>query len=119
MSWAFGILFTTIGTSVLSQPPGGPGPDGPERTMAGRENPLVETLDSNRDGTISEEEIKSAALALAALDKDKNGSLSQDEFRPPRGPEGRGPGGPEGRGQGGPEGRGPGFEGGPRGPGGR
>jgi len=87
--------------------------------MGGRENPLVEALDSDRDGTISEEEIKSAALALAALDKDKNGSLSQDEFRPPRGPEGRGPGGPEGRGQGGPEGRGPGFEGGPRGPGGR
>jgi hypothetical protein len=117
MSWALGLLLTTIGSSVLSQPPGGRGPEGPGRPMGGPGNPIVEALDANHDGEISGEEIKNAAVALAALDKDGNGTLTQEEFRPARGPEGRGPGGPEGRGPGGPEGRGPGGPEG-RGPGG-
>lgn len=132
--WTFGVLAAaTMATAMAQQPepregrdgpppggglegrqPGGPGgrqpggPDGPRfRPMP---NPVVAALDADSDGVISAEEIKNASAALAKLDKNKDGKLTDDETRPPRpnfgpgGPEGRGPGGPEGRG---PEGRGP------------
>jgi hypothetical protein len=52
-------------------------------------------LDANHDGVIDAAEIANASAALATLDKNGDGQLTQDELFPPR-PEGRGPEG-EGR----------------------
>lgn len=85
--------------TVLAQPPGvgrragpgGPG-GGPDGRPGGRPgNLVVEALDADHDGEISESEIKNASIALASLDKNKDGKLTEEEFRPPR-PEGAGPG---------------------------
>jgi hypothetical protein len=75
-------------------PPGGPG--GRPRMVS----PLMEALDTNRDGILDAEEIKNAKNALLTLDKNTDGKLTQEELRPARPPGGRGPGGP-----GGPEGQ--------------
>jgi hypothetical protein len=108
--WTLSVILIVGASTAIAQPPGGGGPGGPR----GR-SPIMEALDADRDGVISAEEIKNATAALVSLDKNKDGKLSEDEFRPTGpGGEGRGPGG-EGRGPGG-EGRGPGGEG--RGPGG-
>jgi hypothetical protein len=83
------------------RPPGGPGRGGFRPPMS----PLEEALDTNHDGIISAEEIANASAALKKLDKNGDGQLTPDEFRPMfrRGP-GRGPGGPgfEGPGPGNP-----------------
>ena len=39
-------------------------------------------LDANLDGELAAAEITNAARSLAALDLDKNGTLSADELRP-------------------------------------
>ena len=122
--WTFGFMIVMGATTVMAQPPGGQGGRG---GGGGFRSPLMEALDADHDGVISAAEIKNATASLITLDKDKDGKLSEEEIRPAgRGPgaggpggggpggEGRGPGG-EGRGPGG-EGRGPGGEG--RGPGG-
>ena len=59
--------------------------------------PLIHTLDSDHDGIISAAEIKAAPDTLKALDKNKDGKLTPDEFmgRPPGGPP---PAGPQGGG---------------------
>jgi len=70
---------------------------------------LQETLDKDKDGKLSADEIKTAPEALKTLDKNNDGKLSADEIGwPPRldGPGGPGRGGPfggrfGGRGQGG------------------
>jgi hypothetical protein len=72
------------------QPPGGPG--GRPRMAS----PLMEALDTNRDGILDADEIKNATKALLKLDKNTDGQLTQDELRPARPPGGRGPGGPGG-----------------------
>ena len=122
--WIFTVGLLVVGTSIASaQPPGGPGEPGrggPPGGGGARISPMMEALDGDHDGVISAREIKNAAAALLTLDKNKDGSLTDDEFRPQGGrPTGGGPGegGPgRGPGEGGP-GRGPG-EGGPgRGPG--
>ena len=74
---------------------GGPGSAGgsatPSRgTGAGGEGPrvpmpLMSTLDTDRDGTVSETEIESAAQSLRMLDTDGDGRLSADELRPAAG----------------------------------
>jgi hypothetical protein len=96
-------------------PPGG-GPNGVRPPPP----PIIQALDLDGDGELSADEIKEASTNLLKLDKDKDGTLSREETRPPHpggegGPGGRGPRGPGG--PGGPEGeeRGPGR--GPRGPG--
>ncbi|MHC4078431.1 MAG: O-methyltransferase [Planctomycetota bacterium] len=43
----------------------------------------MRALDSNRDGSISAEEMQKASAALAVLDTDKDGKLSGAEIRPP------------------------------------
>ncbi len=60
--------------------------------------PLELALDANQDGTIDADEIANASAALKTLDKNGDGRLSQDEYRPPRPPreDGRGPGGGSG-----------------------
>lgn len=131
----FGSLALAVVATALAQPPEGPG--GPEGRSGPPPNPVIDVLDSDHDHVISADELKKASETLAKLDKNKDGKLTEDEFRPmrrggeggrgpdgpppggPRGegrpPQGRGPGGegPEGRG---PEGRGPGGPGGPDGP---
>lgn len=82
------------------RPPGGPGgPGGPRMG-----SPLVEALDLNKDGTIDADEIAKAVESLKKLDKNNDGKLTPDEYRPQRpgggpGGEGRGPRGPGGDGQ--------------------
>ena len=87
--------------------PGGPGGMGGQRPM----NPIIEALDLNKDGIIDADEIAKASASLKKLDKNGDGKLTPDEYRPPRlgGP--GGPGGPGGAGGGGR----PGGQGGPGG----
>lgn len=93
-------------TIVLAQPPeGGQRPEG-----RGRFIPLiVETLDTDKDGALSADELTKSAETLKTLDKDSDGKVSAEELRRPR-PEGSGdaggrppgggaPGGPGGRGR--------------------
>ncbi len=90
----------SIGASVLAcaQPPGAEGPGFPGGGNGGpggerRPNPIIEALDVDHDRNISAEEIKAAATALLSLDKNKDGQLSVDEYRP-AGAGGPGAGGP-------------------------
>ena len=71
-----------------SGPPGGPG--GEHRRPP---SPLVMVLDANHDGVIDADEIANASEALKKLDKNGDGKLTPDEYRPPHPPrrEGRGP----------------------------
>ena len=74
--------------------------------------PIIAALDTNKDGVIDADEISKAAESLKTLDKNGDGKLTEDEYRPAR-PEGQGApggqGGPGGKGggQGGPGGKGP------------
>lgn len=115
------------GTTIFAEdgpPGGGPGGKGGPGGGPGGQRPvppLIAALDANHDGTIDASEIANASQALKSLDKNGDGKLTEDEFRPQRPP-----GGPEGQngpgGQGGPGGQrgpgGPGGQGGPGGPGG-
>lgn len=80
-------------------------------------NPFVLALDRNHDGVIDEQEIAQASESLKSLDKNGDGEITREEFRParrggpnngerPRGPREdrprrgqRGPGGPDGQGR--------------------
>lgn len=92
------------------RPPNGqdgrPGGPGGMRPM----NPFVEALDLNKDGTIDADELAKAGVSLKKLDKNGDGKITPDEYRPQRpggqGGEGR-PGVPGGRGAPGGEGRPP------------
>ncbi|MDB6129477.1 MAG: hypothetical protein JWM04_584 [Verrucomicrobiales bacterium] len=86
---------------------GGPSAPGGPRPM----NPLLEALDLNKDGVIDADEIAKASQSLLKLDKNSDGKLTPDEYRPAMRP--GGPGGPGGQGQG----RGPGGAGGQQGQG--
>ncbi len=70
------------------RPPGGPGGRGGMMRML----PVMRVLDTNQDGTISEQEINNAPAALRTLDKNKDGKLTEEELRPDVGDRGRGPG---------------------------
>ncbi|MFN7989644.1 MAG: hypothetical protein U0529_19380 [Thermoanaerobaculia bacterium] len=73
---------------------GGPagGPKAPDRSgpppEAGRPKrplpPIVAALDADGDGVISAAEIANAAAALRKLDRNRDGKLTPDEYRPPR-----------------------------------
>ena len=117
--WTLGAIVAAGATLAIAQPPGGPGGGGPGGPGGRRPMPVIEALDADHDGVISAEELKNATAALLTLDKNKDGKLTEDEYRPSGGP--GGPGGPGGRG--GPGGDGPGERagggrGGPGGPGG-
>jgi hypothetical protein len=62
-------------------PPGGPGPGG-QRPKP----PLELVLDVNADGVIEADEIASASTSLKKLDKNGDGKLTPDEYRPQRPP---------------------------------
>lgn len=84
---------------------GGPGGMG-QRPM----NPIIEALDANKDGTLDAGEIAKASEALKKLDKNGDGKITADEYRPQRPPGAGGPGGPGGQGGQGGQGRGPGGQ---------
>jgi hypothetical protein len=73
---------------------GGPGGMGGQRPM----NPFVEVLDGNKDGIIDATEIARASEALKKLDKNGDGKITQEEFRPQRPAGAGGPGGQGGQG---------------------
>ncbi|MDA7916060.1 EF-hand domain-containing protein, partial [Verrucomicrobia bacterium] len=86
-------------------------PGGEEgRGRGGRPTPLFAALDSDKDGTISKVELKQAMASLKKLDKNNDGQITMEEISG-----GRGPGGPRGEGEQGERGKG---ERGPRGEGG-
>ena len=85
------------------------GPGGPRGQMVA---PLFAALDVNKVGVLDADEIKNAAAALAKLDKNGDGKLTQEELRPARSPGERPNLGEDGRETTGPRGqRGPGGEG--------
>lgn len=115
MIWTFCFLTIACVALVHAQPPGGPGGRGPRNGGGGGQgggpggpppNPLIEALDIDRDHVLSADELKNAPAALLGLDKNSDGKLTEEEFRPQmgRGNEGGPPGGPGGRGAGGPPG---------------
>ncbi len=68
-------LLAAVGLGIaIAQPPAG----------AGGRPPLIEALDADGDGTISADELKNATAALSALDKNQDGALSPEEYRPRR-----------------------------------
>ncbi len=80
---------------------GGPGGPGGTRMPV----PIIEALDLNKDGTLDADEIAKATASLLKLDKNADGKLTPEEYRPQRREgqgERRGPGGPGG-GEGGPQ----------------
>jgi hypothetical protein len=70
-------------------PPGGPGGGRPGGPGGQGPPPVLAALDQNRDGELSSKEISSAAESLKILDRNGDGRLTEDEFRP--GPPGGGP----------------------------
>lgn len=58
--------------------------------------PLETALDADQDGDISAAEIENAVAALKSLDKNEDGKLTPDEYRPPRPPMDRDAGGRRG-----------------------
>ncbi len=89
-------IATASGLWVMAQEGGGPG--GPPHGQRPK-HPLEVALDANGDGTIDATEIANAAAALKKLDKNGDGKLAADEYRPQH-PPGMGPG--QGQGQEGP-----------------
>lgn len=109
---AAGLVFLA---AAVAQPPDGPPPRGPA-------DPLRAALDANGDFELDADEIANASETLAKLDRNGDGRIDRQEFRPPmppprergpgrergeagerppreRGPEGRPPRGDEGEGR--------------------
>jgi hypothetical protein len=85
-----GILAMTAacGPFVAAQPPerrDGPPPE--------RRDGLRDALDTNGDHELDADEIKNAAASLAKADRNGDGTIDHDEFRPPLPPIPRGEGG--------------------------
>lgn len=74
-------------------------------------HPLEQALDANGDGVIDAKELASAAVALKKLDKNGDGRITEDEYRPARPAGGFGGQGGQGGGQGGKGSGGPGAKG--------
>ncbi len=66
-------------SSAQAQPP--QGEEGPPHGPPPK-NPIMEVLDADHDHVISAEEIAAAVAALNSLDANKDGQLTEDEFRP-------------------------------------
>lgn len=100
------LVRTCLGVALLSSSllwaQEGPGGGQPQRREGGgrgggpgmRLSPVMQALDTDKDGELSTEEINNASKALRALDKDNDGKLSAEELRPAG--MGQGTGGPRG-----------------------
>jgi hypothetical protein len=74
-----GLTLVACSIPALAQdPPEGARAAGRQRMVA----PLMQALDADQDGALSPAEIENAAKALAKLDKNGDGTLSNDELRP-------------------------------------
>jgi hypothetical protein len=92
--FALALFLGASGWAIAQGPPQGqPGGQSGRPPMP----PTVAALDANHDGTIDETEIANAPAALRTLDKNSDGKLTMDEFRPAR-PGGQGGPGPAGQG---------------------
>jgi hypothetical protein len=103
LTLAVGATTCLLNAQDANPPQGGQRPPGREGGPGGMRvpNPVIEALDLNKDGTIDADEIAKASESLKKLDKNGDGKLTPDEFRPQR-PGGRGgPGGQGGPGGGG------------------
>lgn len=80
---------------TTAQEPGAGRRGGPPGAVPRPTSPLIAVLDANQNGILDPDEIAGASAALKKLDKDSDGKLSGDEFRPP-GFGGPGPGAPGG-----------------------
>jgi hypothetical protein len=68
---------------LMPPPPEGGRPPGGNKPPGHRPPPpLIAALDTNKDGTLSAEELKAATESLLGLDKDGNGELSPQELFP-------------------------------------
>jgi hypothetical protein len=104
---AAGVVAGGLFAAAVAQPPAPPeGHDGPPPE---HRDHLRGVLDTNHDHELDSEEIKNASAALAHLDKNGDGRIDHEEFRPPLPPIPRGEGGFRGPppGEHGPEGRPP------------
>ena len=78
-------LFVIGATVVVSQVASAQQPREGGRPQGGGQrpvNPIVAALDLDKDGTISKEELAKAVESLAKLDKNGDGELKGDEIRP-------------------------------------
>lgn len=97
---------SALGPVAAAQPPlGGPGA-GPLPPPGFPPLPLMDTLDFDKDGELSADELAAAAASLRKLDRSGDGQLQPDELLPDFGsfPPGPGFGGPGFGGPGGPRG---------------
>jgi hypothetical protein len=85
---ALGLLAAACGPLAVAQPP--EGRDGPP---PGRGDTIRQALDTNGDHELDADEIKNAAANLAKADKNGDGAIDHEEFRPPMPPFPRGEGG--------------------------
>ena len=98
------ILIPSSAPVLRAQPPQQPGdlrqnpftPRGFDRGFPGRGgppvSPILDILDTNRDGEISNDEIRNAPAIIKKLDRNGDGQITANELAPPGGP--RGPGRP-------------------------
>jgi hypothetical protein len=97
------ITFSTLAQQAPAAPPvpaaerpprreGLPGGAGVVRSSLMRGGPLMQVLDTDKNGELSAAEIAAAATALKTLDKNSDGKLSADELRASPGAVGPGAG---------------------------
>ena len=89
-SWRKAVLvgaavFALSALWVMGQSGGGP-PGGSGQGEHRPKPPLEQVLDTNADGVIDAGEIANAPVSLKKLDKNGDGKLASDEYRPPRPP---------------------------------
>lgn len=95
MALALGISASSV-LAQNTERPKGPRPPGQGRPEGGPGHegrplipPLIAALDANKDGTISADELANASAAVKSLDKNGDGAVQMEELRP-KPPEGAG-----------------------------
>lgn len=78
MTHISGLVLLATGLALAQDPPS-------DQTPRSRPTPpILAALDADGDGTISAAELASASTALRKLDKNGDGQLTPEEYRPPR-----------------------------------